>query len=152
MNINSISLFRNYKSNQSFNGLWGKTSIKTDLDAVMNIPIHEYSYYYYPFLDESAASIKKVKDETENAAIVIENGKPKYRINDFKLCVPLPFTEKRYKDYMSHNSTGTISPEKMEIFAKMQRHIKDKYSTKDYDMQVSALNSNIAPHLIYTVS
>lgn len=147
MKINSVNFVNYHNKSYSFNGLWGKTSVKTDVDEVMNIPIHEYSYYYYPFADESEKSIEKMRTKIENASIVTENNKPKYYINDFKQCISLPFTEEKYLEYKTVLNPETLSDEKIAEYTDMQKRIKTKFATYEYDRQISAVNNVLAEYL-----
>lgn len=140
MKINKANIYGYNITGPVFKGLWGKTSLRTDFDAVMNIPIREYSYYYYPFNDEAKESIDKQMAETENAKIEVENGNPKYNINDFKLCMRLPFTEQIYQDYSKISNLQRLSEKKLNAYKKMHDYIKTKFLTKEYNNQIPAAN------------
>lgn len=99
-NFSSINKNSNIKS-QNFNGLWLKTSVRTDFDCVLCIPQTTVIRYYSPFSDETSEQVQSVIDKRKNANIFKdERGNTRYIVNDCKLCKRLPFNEQQYEAYM----------------------------------------------------
>lgn len=147
MKIQAVNNIQNSRINNSFKGLWGKTSLMTpDIDPVLSIPTIEYTYYYYPFAKESKEEIEKKKAEVQKAYIDIsEENKPKYVIHDFKTCTTLPFTEKTYNDYKKITRANQLAEKNLQFLHDLHRYVADKYTTYNYgNEQVSAANEILA--------
>ena len=107
MNIRAISVNsvkNNYNKQQSFKGLWDKSSFQSDIDPALNIPCVKKCYYYHPFLDETEAQIAQVIKENSHAQI-IQDPKDKYEIKECKRALGLPFSQDQYEKYRSSCSS-----------------------------------------------
>ncbi len=124
--------------NQSFSGLWGKTSSMTDFDPGLSVPVTTTTYYYYPFRDEKPSEVDKVIKSKSSAQIVDYR---RYVINDCKQCMMLPFSEQDYKDYSEISSASDIKP----ITKIVHRNVRDKYTNSVLYKQDSAANPIIGP-------
>ena len=133
MRVLPVTNYNNYQKNVNFKGLWGRTSCRAaDFDKVLNVPVTEYTYYYYPFKDESRDEVKKNSDETETAKIVYTNGKPRYEIHDFKEAYTFPFTKAEYENYLVIPTVDPLSYEEVEKLNTIREHLKRKFTDKEY--------------------
>ena len=120
MNVN-----KNTKA-QNFNGLWLKTSVRTDVDFVLCVPQTTIVRYYSPFADEKPQDIQKIIDERRNASIFKDGrGNTRYIINECKLCKRLPFNEQQYEAYMSVTDKQKSNP----MIEEIHSLAKDRYTT-----------------------
>lgn len=104
--INNISGYKNVDNKntkqQNFNGLWMKTSVRTDVDFVLCVPQTTIVRYYSPFADENPQDVKQIVESRRNAGIIKDaRGNTRYIINECKLCKRLPFNEQQYEAYMT---------------------------------------------------
>lgn len=134
-NTNKIS------KTQNFEGLWGKTSRTSDIEASLGIPKVEEVYYYYPYSDETQAEIQHVVDENTEAYIDESDSVPKYKVKECRVCTTLPFNELSYLNY------ATLSP-KAKISSKIKlvhSYAKDKFVTNEYGLnQEAAVNEEVS--------
>ena len=70
----------------NFQGLWRKTTQRTDFDKVMQIKRIEETSYYHPFSDETPEEIAHVVNSHSSADIEEEYGQSVYIIKECKLC------------------------------------------------------------------
>ena len=141
MRIFSINSISHNMYNQSFKGLWGKSSTNTDIDPVLCIPLTTNTYYYYPCIGESDEKIKNIEESIDEAKIVnVEGGTQKYNIEDCRICARLPFTAKEYLEYSRFKPTSKLTKKIYEIHSA----VRDKYTTRDLGPeQKAALNPNV---------
>ncbi len=149
MNIHAVNNIQVNKSNPMFKGLWGKTSCTpSDFDPGLNIPKREYSYYYYPFADDTEEDIKKAKG-LEKAEVDYSEAIPKYVVHNFKLCTTLPMQKKDYEHYKNIVQINKLSENSLKSLFKIHQQVADKYLTSDYgDGQVSAAHETLAKKFI----
>ncbi len=127
-------------NNQSFKGLWAKTTIKSDFDNIMGVLKVIKTTYYHPFKDETQEEINAVIEANKNAMIDESDGKPKYIINECKQCIRLPFTKSAYDAYLEATSLTRLSP----TLKLINSYAVDKYRNNEYaDRQISALNGSV---------
>lgn len=120
--------------NQSFEGLWGETSFRTDFDPVLFSPKIETIYYYYPFEGEKQEDIDKIIEENSSAKIVDGS---KYVVNECKQGYTLPFTEADYKKYMK----ATMNDDLTYKLRTINRHVCKLYLNHEFGTpQQSAIN------------
>lgn len=141
MKISAIkSNYTSMNRTQSFNGLWGRTSNNIDIDAVLGIPSHYVTFYYYPFSDESVEDIQKVVKENSSAYMKDINGQSKYIVRSCNVCTTLPFSKIEYEEYSSAGErTGTSKSLQIHKYlsALCGRFIDNKT-----EEQTSAINPN----------
>ena len=136
-----------HKSNtQNFNGLWRKTSKRTDIDDVLYVPQTTIIKYYCPFLDESPNDIRRILEERQNARIVVtERGHTRYFVNECKLCSKIPFTQRQYEDYMCLDDDYKDN----KLITELHSFVKDKYVNEDVDEeQVPAYNPVVEDRML----
>ncbi len=141
MKIFSINNIYNSVRNQSFKGLWGKSSTNTDFNPLLCLPTNRKTYYYYPCIGESPERVRNIKESIDKAGIERENDKDQeYNIEECKICATLPFTTKEYLEYSKFKPTSKLTKKIYEIHSA----VRDKYKNKDLDSeQISAQNPNV---------
>ena len=141
MRVSSISNKLYSKSiNNGFKGLWGKSSVTTDIDPVLCIPVTTRSYYYYPFSDESKEQTKKIKEAIDKAEIKEINGQTKYNIEDCRICATFPFTRTDFQAYKHFTEDSKLT----DIMKKVHSLVQDKYTNREFGSNPhSAVNSAV---------
>lgn len=139
MQISSIlPSYTGINKTQSFQGLWGRTSVNPpDIDPVLGIKTHYETCYYYPFADESEDEIKDVVSKN-SLAFVDDTVKPNtYVIKECKVCTTLPFKKVNFDNYYAATAKDvTYTSNNRKIHAL----VKDKY-TNNNDEQIPAINT-----------
>lgn len=141
MKISPVNNYRNIQKNhQSFNGLWGKTSINTDYDESLGIPKIEHIFYYYPFKNESQASVDEIVRANTYANIEKDaGGISKYVINECKVCATLPFDDKSFQQYKNADDNVVLS----DILMRINRIASKMYCDNSIN-QSEAQNMSVA--------
>ncbi len=137
-----ISAVNNQIKTPNFRGLWGKTSMHSDIDPVMNILKVENTYYYYPFLDETPSQIKETVDKNSEAYID-ESSPQRYIVKQCKVCYPLPFSEAEYNKYKYGDKSTRLTSK----IKKIHVYVKSKYFNNELGQQISCENTNITQRL-----
>ncbi len=133
MRVSAISSLNNYQKNVSSKGLWGRTSCTSpDIDRVLNVPKIEYTYYYYPFKDDTREEVQKNHDETEIAKVVYTGDNARYEIHDFKEGYTFPFTKAEYEAYLKVGSLKPIPYKEIEKLNVIRYNLKEKFTDKQY--------------------
>lgn len=136
MKISCIS-----NSIRNFNGLWGKTSRRTDFDRSLGVPKVEDTYYYYPFSDETQDEIKQVLKQNNDALINDDDGFTKYITKYCKLCTTLPLKKVNYENYINMKPSNKLTT----MMRRVHYCVKDKYRTNEYGLdQVPAISEVVA--------
>ena len=140
MRISSVNNFRNNISKtQNFNGLWGKTSLLSDEDPALGILKVQNISYYYPYKDENIKEAEMLVQGYKNACIDESTSKPRYVVNDCKLCATLPFTESEFNQYRALKKGTRLNDLHRSIHSFVERF----YLNKDQGDQTPAINCNI---------
>lgn len=139
MNISRIS----QAYNNSFTGLWGKTTSYTDKDEALGIMKRKETKLYYPFANETQEEIDKVAND--NTSAVLDSPSRCYLINECKIGTRLPFTEKEFLMYKGLDEKSTIT----EKVRSIHLEVRNKYVDSVIDKQESAQNDNIQKRLNY---
>ena len=141
MKITSINNFKNNISNiQNFNGLWGKTSQTSDMDAALGIVKVQTTSYYYPYKDENQKAAEVLVQGCKNAYIdESSSSQPRYIVNDCRLCATLPFTEAQYKDYQLIKKGTRLN----DLFRDIHKIVPRFYENPEHGSQISAKNYEI---------
>ena len=151
MKISSINNAM-YSNNANFKGVWGKTSVNTDMDPVINIPTNTTTYYYYPFKNESDNDVQEIAKNNKSANIFSVNGKPRYVIQDCKICARLPITEDEYSWYssLSEDSVSDIPQESegLKLVKVIHKMLNNKFSDEPSVQKQSAQNQVITKMLL----
>lgn len=133
------SITSNYTNQaQSFKGLWGRTSKNIDIDSVLGVPSHYVTYYYYPYLDETAEEIKEVVRQNSSADMIDINGQSKYIVKFCNVCTTLPFTRKDFDEYYSAQQNNNVT-----MSAKIHKYLEAlgcRFIDNKTDQQTSAVN------------
>ncbi len=133
--IMQVSAINNTSIN--FQGLWRKSTQKTDFDTVMQIKKMEETYYYHPFSDETAEQIAQVVQSHSSANIEEKNNQYCYYIKECKLCSKLPIDTKSYENYTQLKKLSQRAKN-------IHRIVLGKYTNPDFGVQQSAVNEEIA--------
>lgn len=143
MNITQVSNSFNYKTNnnQSFKGLWGKTSHVIDEDKGMGAFINKETRYYHPFSNESRDEISSTI--TSNSSAYINSQDCTYVIKECKVCSPLNFTKEEYEEYKNANKSTTLTDRIKQIHVA----VKDKFKNCQLDEQDTAVNEAVGSRL-----
>ncbi len=140
MRVSSISNNIYSKSiNNNFKGLWGKTSINTDIDPVLCIPVTTRSYYYFPFSDETKEQTSRIESSIDKAEIKEVNGQTKYNIEDCRICATFPFTRADFCEYKNFNADSKLN----DMMKKVHSLVQNKYVNREHDNQRSAVNGHV---------
>ncbi len=139
MKISHVSNTYNTRQNQTqnFKGLWGKTTFLNDMDPAMCIFKNETTFYYYPFLNESAKDIEKVVRENTHSKIDKKNNRFEKQV--CRVCATLPFTETQFQEYKKMPPTKTYDEE----VGRIHRFVQDKFTTSPLNGQNPAVNRNV---------
>ncbi len=124
----------------NFQGLWRKSSQKTDFDKVMQIIRTEETYYYHPFSNETQEDIRNVVATNSSADIDEKSGNPKYIIHDCKVCSTLPIEEKDFIQYSQSSQTTRLN----KLIKRVHKIVQGKYVNPDLNNQQSAVNEEIS--------
>lgn len=140
ISINCVK--NNYNKQQTFKGVWDKSSICTDFDQALNIPVVKKCYYYHPFSDETEAQIAQVMESNSHAQI-IHNPSDRYEIKECKRALRTPFSKDVYEKYRTISSNVSLSEE----LRKVHYYVSNKFVTSGFDEkeQKTAKNPNIKP-------
>lgn len=135
----------NFKPNtiqksQSFQGLWGETTRLFDKDPVLGIGTDYSTYYYYPFMDESAQEVQEVVDQNTDA--YIDEKLNKYIVKECKICTTLPFKKVHFDNYVAADSSTRMT----QNLKKVHYSVQDKY-TNNIGEQTPASNSEMKSRL-----
>ena len=143
MNITQVSNSFNYKvnNNQTFKGLWGKSSLVNDEDPGMGIFTNRETRYYHPFADESQNEISSTI--TKNSDAYINTEACTYVIKECKQCAPLSFTKTDYERYKTAHSFTTLT----DSIKRIHEEVKDKYTNCELNTQKSAVNDVVGSRL-----
>ena len=143
MNITQVSNSFNNKlnNNQSFKGLWGKSSLVSDEDPGMGVFTNRETRYYHPFADESHEEV--LSTMTRNSDAYINTEECTYVIKECKLCAPLSFTKTDYEKYKTAHSFTTLT----DSIKRIHEEVKDKYTNCERDKQNSAVNDVVGSRL-----
>lgn len=135
-----LPISNNYNTKQqSFNGLWGATSKNIDIDPTLGINTVYVTFYYYPFADESKEYINEIVQSHSNAYLdtPFGNQKPKYMVNECKICSTIPFSQDDYDSYYDEtNPDADFTESKQRLHA----FVANKFINHDYNNQQSAAN------------
>lgn len=143
--VNYYSYSNKQQKIQNFEGLWGKTTRKTDYDEAMGIPKIQEVYYYYPYMDESSEQIQKQIDNNTNAYIDEQNGNSRYQIKECKVCTTLPFKEAHFRNYSEMTKADRLTPN----IKRVHYSVRDKYINNVYgNEQKSAINDVVTQKLL----
>ena len=137
MNISRIS----QAYNNSFKGLWGKTTSYTDRDEAMGIMKRRETKLYYPFANETQVEIDNIANQ--NTSAVLDSPSRCYLINECKIGTRLPFTEEEFLMYKGHDGKSYLS----EKIKSIHSEARTKYINSAIDKQESAQNDNIQKRL-----
>ena len=144
MKVSSVNYSNNFNrinnlKGQNFTGLWGKTSLTSDIDPALGILRVQETSYYYPFKDENERAAEVYVQGHKNAYIEEDSNSPRYIVNDCRLCATLPFTESQYEEYLSLKKGTKLSDSIREI----HRIVQKFYLFKTHGNQKSAVNINL---------
>ena len=140
MRVSSVNNFRsNISKTQNFNGLWGKTSLLSDKDPALGILKVQDISYYYPFKDENIKAAEMLVQGYKNAYIDESTSKPRYVVNDCRLCATLPFTEAEFNQYRALKKGTRLN----DLHRSIHSFVGRFYLNKDQGSQTSAINRNV---------
>lgn len=138
-NYTNVQPKQNTNKMQSFNGLWGRNSRNIDIDAVLSIPTHYETCYYYPFKDESAEQIKEVVKQNSSAEMITEEGQSKYIVKSCKVCTTLPFSKAQFDEYSSTQDLKSASDISVGIH-KFLVKLSHRFIDNNQEHQTPAIN------------
>ena len=131
-----ISTINSY-SKPNFQGLWGKTTKRVDMDAALGVRREDEVKYYYPFKDEDPRIAELTVQGLKHA--YIDENAPAYIVNDARVCATLPFTEDEYRAYKDLKEKKQAT----DITVKIHKFVENKYINAETGKQESAQNPNL---------
>ncbi len=137
--LTSLHSANTHNYSKNFKGLWGKTSIESDMDEGLGCFVDRETFYYYPFKDESIRKINSVIKENTFDFIDESGVKPRYIIKECKQGITLPFKESYYKTYLELNKNSS----NLFDFKKVHFLVQDKYVNKTRNEQTPARNEKL---------
>ena len=147
MKISTINNVFNNQKYTNFNGLWGKTSLCSDFNKGINIPIITTTYYYFPYKNETEEKVQSIIRKNISAGTIRINGQDQLIDKKCKKGVTLPFTEEEYNTYrnLSEDDFKDTTPKSyINQWAKFVHDwVSDKYTNKD-GQQITAKNETIS--------
>ena len=138
MRISSINNI-NYTKNRNFTGLWAKTTLNSDVDPALGILKVQETSYYYPFKDENLKVASVFVEGNKYAHIEENTDRPRYIVNDCRLCATLPFTQNEYEQYKSLPKGTRLN----DLYRKIHGAVQKFYLDKTPGEQKSAVNTQL---------
>ncbi len=136
---NPISnLNTNKMKQESFKGLWGKTTVTSDIDSGLGVNVVTETYYYYPFQDETVEQVKEIVRQNTSDYVDEKSRPNRYLIHECKVGMILPFQSVHFKNYQQARDVNNVYTN----LKKVHFSVKDKYLNNTGE-QISAYNENI---------